>query len=359
MRFINKVFYKLSDIDTKVSMKDKLQTCLKIDIPLLVKVPNGYNVWGIDKQLHKLKKQDVVLSVRDHSHKVRLMHYFLENEYIPLYHQPEIDTLFLGASTPIDGVEYLQVTESDTKKLLASENITSDQFKGVVVFDEKEQHFALNESIPVSPYDFKFESNACSDHPIMQKIRSGMSNSCFVLCDKAKPDNDFNFPIGSVLNLSVSTLEVVIRESDASKLVFNEEDYQLSAYHLEPECHASTALLELSRCGYDLCVKNLPAGSGGRASYLSRHSKSFKTKGWYEAGAFLIKDKEGKNFNRVKEVYSHHWHWLSDTKFSKKKVQEIVRNVLDELHEVIDTNDTYIHAIELIIRPDKYKHVKY
>ncbi|MEZ8251236.1 hypothetical protein CWO01_14705 [Vibrio splendidus] len=355
MRFINKVFYKLSGIDTKVSMKDKLQTCLKLDIPLLVKVPNGYNVWGIDKQLHKLKKQDVVLSVRDHSHKVRLMHYFLEEEYIPLYHQPEIDTLFLGASTLIDGVEYLQVTESDTEKLLASENITTDQFKGMVAFDQKEQHFALYESIPVSPYHFKLGSN--NDHSMMQKTKSGMSNSRFVLCDKAtRSNNDFNFPIGSELDLSLSVLEVVIRESDASKLVFNKEDYQLSAYHLEPEYHASTALQELSNCGYTLYVKNVTVVSGGCSGYLFRNFKSFKKKGEREAGAFLIKDKTGKNFNRVKEVYSHHW--LSDTKLSKKKVQETARNVIDELHEVLDTNDTYIHAIELIIRPDKYKKLK-
>ncbi|WP_413284188.1 hypothetical protein [Vibrio sp. MA40-2] len=336
-------------------MKVKLQKCLDIGIPLLVKVPNGNNVWAIDKELDKLTKQDIVLSESDYSRKVMLMHHLLEGEYLSCVNPPKINTLLLGASTLVDGVEYLQLTESDTKKLLASENITTDQFKGVVAFDEKEQHFALNESIPVPPYDFKLRNN--NDHPIMQKIKSGMSNSHFVLCDKAtRSNNDFNFPIGSELDLSVSVLEVVIRESDASTLVFNAEDYQLSAYHLEPEYHASTALLELSKCGYDLCVKNLSAGSGGRASYLSGHSKSFKAKGWYEAGAFLIKDRDGKNFNRVKEVYSHHW--LPETKLSKAKVKAITENVLDELHDAIETNDAYIRSIELIIRPDKYKHVK-
>ncbi|NAZ53743.1 hypothetical protein GL177_10305 [Vibrio toranzoniae] len=357
MRFINKVFYKLSDIDTKVSMKDKLKTCLELDIPLLVDVPNGYNVWSIDKQLDELTRQDVVLSESDYSKKIMLMHHLLEGEYLSRVNPPKINTLFLGASTLVAGVEYLQVTESDTKKLLASENITTDTFKGVVTFDDKEQRFALNESIPVSPYDFKLGSNTDNGHPIMQKIKNGMSNSRFVLCDKAtRSNNDFNFPIGSELNLSVSLLEVVIRESDVSKLVFNDKDYQQSAYYLEPEYHASTALRELSNCGYALYVKNTSVVSGGCSGYLFRNFKSFKKKGEREAGAFLIKDKTGKNFNLVKEVYSHHW--LSDTKLSKKNVQEIARNVLDELHEVLDTNDTYIHAIELIIRPDKYKKLK-
>lgn len=357
MRFINKIFYKLSDIDSKVLMKDKLRTCLKLDIPLLVKVPDGYNVWAIDKELAKLTKQDIVLSERDYSQKIMLMHHLLGGEYLSRVDLPKVNTLFLGASTLVVGVEYLKVTESDMEKLLASESITTDQFGGVVVFDKKEQHFVLNESVPVSPFDFKLESNSNADHPIMQKIRNGVSNSRFVLCDKViSNNNSFNFPIGCELNLSVSVLEVVIRESDASKLVFDEEGYQLSTYHLEPEYHVSTALLELSRCGYELCVKNLPAGSGGRASYLSRNTKSFKTKGWYEAGAFLIKDGDGKNFNRVKEVFSHHW--LPETKLSKTKVKAITENVLDELHSTIKTNETYIRSIELIIRPDKYKHVK-
>ncbi|MEZ8930494.1 hypothetical protein AB6E08_13030 [Vibrio sp. 10N.247.310.24] len=270
MRFINKVFYKLSDIDTKVSMKDKLKTCLELDIPLLVDVPNGYNVWGIDKQLDELTRQDVVLSESDYSKKIMLMHHLLEGEYLSRVNPPKINTLFLGASTLVAGVEYLQVTESDTKKLLASENITTDTFKGVVTFDDKEQRFALNESIPVSPYDFKLGSNTDNGHPIMQKIRNGMSNSRFVVCDKAtRSNNDFNFPIGSELNLSVNLLEVVIRESDVSKLVFNDKDYQQSAYYLEPEYHASTALRELSNCGYTLYVKNTSVVSGGCSGYLS------------------------------------------------------------------------------------------
>lgn len=43
-------------------METKLKKCIDLDIPVLVKVPNGHEAWAMDVQLGKLTKEDVVLS---------------------------------------------------------------------------------------------------------------------------------------------------------------------------------------------------------------------------------------------------------------------------------------------------------
>ena len=65
MRLKNNLFYKLGEIDTKCAMEAKMQKCIDLGIPVLVKVPVGYKTWAMDNQLDKLTEEDVVLSEKD------------------------------------------------------------------------------------------------------------------------------------------------------------------------------------------------------------------------------------------------------------------------------------------------------
>ena len=361
MRLINKFFYKLGDVDTKVPMKEKLQKCLELDIPVIIKVPGECNVWAIDHQLHKLTKKDIILSESDFCRKVRLINYFYNFENAPFSSDdiPRINTSSISASTLIDNAEYVQLFSGDIKRLIASEDVKIDQFQGVVTIDASE--YMLKQSVPVSRYYFKLD---CVDenktiHSLYQKFKLSDANLNFVFCGKqVTSNNEFNFPIvwgegkWGIYSTSAIASECSILEEDVSKLVFNDIAYKKSPYHLESEYHASTAFLELSKAGFDLYVKKVAVVSGGNSGYLTRNFSNFKKKNLSEAGAFLIK-KEGANFKVLKGIYNNHW--LPEKKLTKTKSQEITDNVLMDLDHLIKTNEAYTSSIEFIIRPDKYK----
>jgi hypothetical protein len=358
LRVSNKVFYKLGDVDTKIPMKDRLKKCLDLDIPILVKAPINYDVWAIDPQLDLLTKADVVQSESSFDEQIKLMQHFYPS--VPSFKRhfsPKISTHSMMSSTKINDVEYLQLLNTDIEKLIVSEDISVVQFRCVGIIENDE--FTLQQSVPASLYRFKLDSfDTLTDESIAlelfdQKVKFKCDSLNFVFCaEEFINDGRFNFPIGNEQKLSVNALECYIKEGNVSQLVFDEADYIHSSYHLEPEYHASSSFLELSKAGYDLFVKKVPIVSGGNSGYLSRNHPSFKKKTWFDAGVFLIKS-EGSNFKIAKEIYTTFW--LPEKKLTKKEVKAVVANVRIEIDEKMHTNEAYIHSIELIIRPDKYK----
>lgn len=344
-------------------MEAKMQKCIDLGIPVLVKVPVGYKTWAMDNQLDKLTEEDVVLSEKDRINQRYLIWHFFDDEQFNSCRKPSLDTSTLFASTHVADVENLQLHTHDVEKLRASEEVKVTEFKAVMAFDIAAEDFLLQESVPVSKYAFKLES--FNDNPtvdmLYQKLKFTDVDLKFVLiAEGITSNNEFNFPIKHKAHMDVLASQCHIAEQDVSKLIFNDDDYEKCIYHLEPEYHVSTSLLELSKAGYELFVKNTPVISGGNSSYLRRKSPSFNNKNLSEGGAFWINPNprgrfkgKGCQFKVLKSIFDEFW--LEECTLSKKKVQEVSERIITKLEQESEFNDDYIRAAEYIVRPDKYK----
>lgn len=344
-------------------METKLKKCIALDIPVLVKLPNGDEAWAMDVQLGKLTQEDVVLSESDRINQRRLIWHFYDDEQFDFYRKPALDTSTLFASTLVTGVDFLQLHTHDVEKLSASEEVRVTDFKAVMAFDEETEGFSIMETVPVSKYRFKLDS--FNESPtvdlLYQKFKFTDVDLMFVLIGEGiAPYNEFNFPIKHKRHVEVVASECYISEQDVSKLVFADEEYRKSIYHLEPEYHVSTSFVELSKAGYELFVKNVPVVSGGNSSYLRRNFSCFNKKSLSEGGAFWINSTprgrfkgKGCQFNVLKSIFDEFW--LEESALSKKKAQEVSEKIIIKLEQESEFNDDYIKSAEFIIRPDKYK----
>ncbi|MDT0602545.1 hypothetical protein [Thalassotalea castellviae] len=389
-RLANKCVYKLGDIDKKLPISVKLQRCIALDIPVLIKVPDGFNVWAIDVQLHKLTIDDIIQSEKHPADRGRLARYFYGDDASTSIQPVITKPNSLYASTTVADVEYIQLPTVDIEKLKTSESIGISEFKGVFLFDKELNQLTLQSSVPVKTYNFnplkKYKKTIFDINEY-----TGI-NLTFVLCDKKTPAiNEFNFPLNDVVNHPAFAKECYLEEKNIPKLIFNESEYKQSIYHLEPEYHISLAFLAMSKAAFNFNVKGTSKSIDG--DYLCKvHGFSLS---WGKCGAYLVNTfnrTENKfSFATLKELFQTHWiteyskdvlaldKTLKDkdsagnSKLSKtaKKVKsdkykaslaKVIKarasKVTDELVGVYGVPSGYACYVELIIRPDKLKNEK-
>ena len=365
LRFSNKIFYKLCDVDNKVAMKNKLQKCIELCVPVLIKVPCNFNIWAVDPQLDKLTKEDVILSENSIYNQVRLKHHLIGNDNFNRFSLPKLHTKYLLASESVNNVEFLHLSNIAIKKLIVSEEVTVSKFQGVVMNDGEGS--CLTNSRSLSRYQYWLDSfDECNTdrqvRELLNKIKYTCKNLNFILCENTLDNNgDIQFPLGNEEKIIVNVFDCYIREKDVSQLIFDEADYKKSHYHLEPEYHTSRALLELSKAGYDLFVKNVLVVTGGSSGYLRRNCKSLnKKKNLCEGGAFWVNSApggklkgKGCQFYLLKQIFEKYW--SSPKSLTKKEVKDLSGKIIISLQKESEANADYIKAAEFIIRPDKYK----
>ena len=341
-------------------METKLKKCIDLDIPVLVKVPNGHEAWAMDVQLGKLTKEDVVLSENDRINQRHLIWHFFEDEKFAFYlRKPALDTSTLFASTSVPDVEFLQLHTHDVEKLSASEEVIVTDFIAVMAFDEAETCFLLQESVPVSKYKFKLDS--FSESPLIdalnEKIQfTGVDLNFVLVGEGITSDHEFNFPLKYKSHVETVASQCYIPEQEVSKLVFNDESYEKSVYHLEPEYHVSTSLLALSKAGFEINCKGVTPVSGGVSGYLNR-LYGFSPS-WSKSGAFLINpsskfEVDTHLFTILKDVFKRYW--LTPSPKSPKEISDEVIASLEVDYGI--PSHCSVNA-ELIIRPDKLKSKK-
>ncbi|WP_076418031.1 hypothetical protein [Colwellia sp. UCD-KL20] len=389
-RLANKCVYKLGDIDKKLPISLKLQRCIELDIPVLIKVPDAFNVWAIDVQLHKLTIDDIIQSEIHPADRGRLARYFYGDDTFTSIQPAITRPSSLYASTTVRDVEYIQLSTVDIEKLKVSESIGVSEFKGVFLFDKELNQLVLQSSIPVKTYNFNPLKK--DKKTILDIIEHIDINLTFVLCDKKTPAiNEFNFPLNDVVNHSAFATECYLEEKNVPKLIFNESEYKQSIYHLEPEYHSSLAFLAMSKAAFNFNVKGTSKDIDG--DYLCRvHGFS---KSWGKCGAFLVntfnRAEDKFSFTTLKDLFQKHWvieyskdvlaldKTLKDkdsagnSKLSKtaKKVKsdkykaslaKVIKarasEVTNELEVVYGVPSGYASYVELIIRPDKLKNEK-
>lgn len=395
LRLVNKCLYKLGDIDKKLPMSVKLQRCIDLGIPVLIKVPDTCNVWVIDAQLHKLTIDDIIRSELHPGDMGHLARYFYEDEAFDFYQTVKIKPSTLFASTTVDDVEYLQLLTVDIEKLKLSECINVSEFRGVFLFNKEFGQLTLESSVPVNKYHFnpleRYENTL--KKRLFDKFKFTCVKLTFVLCDKNTPvKNEFDFPLNDIVSHSAFASECHLEEKSVSKFLFNESEYEQSIYHLEPEYHISLAFLVLSKVAFNFNIKASFKNLDG--DYLSRvHGFSSS---WGKSGAYLINTfkKTGNNlfiFTSLKELFQKHWiiafeeDTLALTKELKgekntgkskpsktarkvksdknkaalaKIIKVRAEKVTEDLEDVYGIPSAYATYVELIIRPDKLKNEK-
>lgn len=361
VRLSNKQTYKLSDIDGLTRIADKLRKCIELEIPVFAPVPSGFQVWAIDPMLERLKKSDVILSQTHILKKAQLIRHFMGEQEFNAFRQPDVDISNLYSSTLLSGVEFLQLKTNDLEKLAASDRIAVRSFAGVFMYDVEQKHHRLWESIPVPKYVFEVDDrHQVSLTNIFSKFMTDRAELRYVLCAEDSAESvKFNHPVEHIRAQEICASECEVLEKDVSKYLFNETDYQSSVYHLEPEYHVATTLVELSKAGFLLHVKSIPIVSGGVAGFIGRKCPSIKGKGAREASAFLIAPEprgrvkiKGCQFPCLKSVFDTHWgnqQRLKRDEIKKKKEQVI------GAFEELGFSEYYAKEAEKIIRPDQYK----
>lgn len=390
VRLANKCVYKLGDIDKKLPISLKLQRCIDLDIPVLIKVPAAFNVWAIDVQLHKLTIDDIIQSEIHPADRGRLARYFYGDDASTSIQPVITKPSSLYASTTVGDVEYIQLSTVDIEKLKMSESIGVSEFKGVFLFDKELNQLALQSSVPVKTYDFNpLKKDKKTTFDIIE--HTGI-NLTFVLCDKkTSAINEFDFPLNDVVSHSAFATECYLEEKNVPKLIFNESEYKQSIYHLEPEYHSSLAFLAMSKAAFNFNVKGASKSIDG--DYLCRvHGFSLS---WGKCGAFLVNTFNGAenkfSFATLKELFQKHWiiAYIKDvlaldkdlkdkesagnSKPSKtakkiksdkykaslaKVIKARAEKVIEDLEDIYDVPSSYALYVELIIRPDKLKNKK-
>jgi hypothetical protein len=389
-RLANKCVYKLGDIDKKLPISLKLQRCIDLDIPVLIKVPDAFNVWAIDVQLHKLTIDDIIQSEIHPADRGRLARYFYGDDAFtsiqPVITKPSL----LYASTTVGDVEYIQLSTVDIEKLKVSDSIGASEFKGIFLFDKELNQLVLKSSVPVKTYNFNLLKK--DKKTISDIIEHTGINLTFVLCDKKTPAiNEFDFPLNDVVSYSAFATECHLEEKNVPKLIFNESEYKQSIYHLEPEYHSSLAFLAMSKAAFNFNVKGTSKDIDG--DYLCRvHGFSSS---WGKCGAYLVntfkRDDNKFSFTTLKELFQKHWviayekdtlalnkssntekstNNLKPSKTAKKiksdrykaSLAKVIKaraeEVTEELEGVYGVPSGYASYVELIIRPDKLKNEK-
>lgn len=389
-RLANKCVYKLGDIDKKLPISLKLQRCIDLDIPILIKVPASFNVCAIDVRLHKLTSDDIIQSEIHPADRGRLARYFYGGDASTTIQPVITRPSSLYASTTVGDVEYIQLSAVDIEKLKVSESISVSEFQGVFLFDKELNQLVLQSSVPVKSYNFNPLKR--DKKTIIDNLQWIDANLTFVLCNKKTTAiNEFDFPLNDVVSHSAFATECYLEENNVPKLIFNESEYKQSIYHLEPEYHSSLAFLAMSKAAFNFNVKGASKSIGG--DYLCRvHGFSAS---WGKCGAYLINTFKGSDnkfsFATLKELFQKHWiteyskdvlaldKTLKDkdsagnSKLSKtaKKVKsdkykaslaKVIKarasEVTNELEVVYGVPSGYASYVELIIRPDKLKNEK-
>ncbi|MDG3085540.1 hypothetical protein P7F88_05255 [Vibrio hannami] len=358
-----KLFYRLADVQPNIKTQEKLNTCVKLNVPVLVRISDNLNVWAIDRNLNKLTKEDVVLSQYDFLKKCAFKNYFFEEPpFDIIFGQPKLSTYNLISSTLVEDVDFLQLTDKDIKKLVLSDGILVDAYKGVVIYDENSETLQLKNTVEVQGYNYelpeKFEQRPANSGILTLRGKANAENAIFVLCDLAvKDERDYKFPVDHIKKNSIQASSCYIRECDVAKIGFNEKEYHVSPFHLEPEYHISSSFLDLSHAGYDLHINKVSSISGGQSGYIQRHYSNLDKGYLANAAARVIKPVEGEelgcNFIKLKKIFADYW--LGFKAEHKQAYKSNVQAVLGVIESELKLNSTYAKAVEKIIRPDRFK----